>query len=200
MPEDSEHIQEPTEDEVKAPSEEHVEPESKPADEKPEASKDAEDTEGSEESEESAEGPEEYEFELPENGVDKDLLENATAIFKDLKLPKDQAQKVVDLWANKVKADEEALDQQVESWEAEIKAIPKYEEKASAVKRMFADLELDDDTREIFDNSWFGSHPGIFKFLAKAADKLVDPDHEVESGRGAPGRQLSHAERIYGTK
>ena len=64
--------------------------------------------------------PEKYEFDLPE-GVEiaPEMNSELQAAFKETKLPKDQAKKLVDLHVKTVKAQQAAFDRTVESWSNE---------------------------------------------------------------------------------
>ena len=64
--------------------------------------------------------PEKYEFDLPEDlEIDPAVNTELQAAFKEAKLPKDQAKKLVDLHVKTVKAQQAAFDRTVESWSNE---------------------------------------------------------------------------------
>ena len=154
--------------------------------------------EGEKPEEKPAETPVEYtDFTLPEGiEADQPLLDGFKQTARELGLPQDGAQKLVDLYAGVITQQAEAAEKQKAEWEAEIREDPKHEELlGSAAKALkFADEE----TQKLLKDTVLGSHPGLVRFLA-AVGRATGEDRILEAGNGG-GNTLSLAERIYGKK
>lgn len=138
--------------------------------------------------------PEAYEsFKLPEGmELDAEVLGEFTAFAKELNLPQDKAQKIVDFQAKLAakQADEyqAAALKQGQEWANQIKSDPElggdnYERSvASAVKVIQA--FGDDGLRDLLNQSQLGNNPALFKFChrisqAISEDKLVLPGSQT---------------------
>ena len=140
-----------------------------------------------------------YEFTLPEGmESDKASAEEFVAIAKELKLPKEQAQKVVDLAIKRETARAEAFNAQVQGWEASVKAdkelggdkLPE----TLAICRKAIDLGPP-GLKDLLSSTKMGSHPDVVKW-AYAIGKALSEDRFVQGG-GAPKGDNGTARVLY---
>jgi hypothetical protein len=140
-----------------------------------------------------------YEFTAPEGvELDKASTEEFVAIAKELKLPKEAAQKVVDLAIKREQARAEAFATEVKGWEASVKADKDLGgDKLSetlAVCRKAIDLGPP-ELRDLLSSSKMGSHPAVVKW-AYAVGKALSEDKFVTGGSGAKGEKTA-AQVLY---
>jgi hypothetical protein len=147
--------------------------------------------------------PIEYEFKAPEGvELDTELVGKFTDIAKELKLPADQAQKVVDLYAATRQAEADAFTKQVETWGNEVKADKeiggKNLEESLGYARKVIDSFGDDGIKSLLDSTGMGNHPAVVKMLVKVG-KAISEDSMVRgatpSSTNAP---KDHASILYG--
>ena len=140
-----------------------------------------------------------YEFTLPEGmESDKTSTEEFVAIAKELKLPKEQAQKVVDLAIKRETARAEAFNAQVQGWEATVKAdkelggdkLPE----TLATCRKAIDLGPP-ELKDLLSSTKMGSHPAVVKWTY-AVGKALSEDRFVQGG-GAPKGDKGTAQVLY---
>ncbi len=122
--------------------------------------------------------PEKYEtFQVAEGvKLDDGQVEAASAVFKDLNLTQEQAQKLVDFQATQMQSQAEAWSKQVKDWGDEIKADPEvggeaYDAnagKARSLIKRFGSEELSSYLNE----TGLGNHPHLFKFVLKLAQGI----------------------------
>lgn len=151
--------------------------------------------------------PEAYEdFKLPDGmEMDADVLGEFKGLAKELNIPQDKAQKLIDFQtqlANKqAEQYQAAVTKQAQDWAASIKNDPEiggenYDKSvASAIKviQSFGDPAL----TELLNTSGLGNHPALFKFChrisaAISEDKFVLPGSQTTTGR------KSNEEVFYG--
>lgn len=141
-----------------------------------------------------AKGSEEvsYEFTLPEGmEADEKATEEFVAIAKELKLPKEAAQKVVDLAIKRETARAEAFAETVKGWEESVKSdkelggdkLPE----TLATCRKAIDLGPP-ELRDLLSSTKMGSHPAVVKW-AYAVGKALSEDKFVPGGNGARGEK-----------
>jgi hypothetical protein len=137
--------------------------------------------------------PDAYTFKIPEGAtLDNKLVESATPIFKELGLNQDQAQKLVDLVANRdkeIQAQTAAkITEMRESWRKEVLADKDMGGKLDDVKATIgrAKNQLPSDVRDAFnramDETGIGDHPAFVKAFWKLSE-LVSEGKPV-SGNG----------------
>lgn len=141
-----------------------------------------------------------YEFQLPE-GMEPDsaATEEFVAIAKELKLPKEAAQKVVDLAVKREQAKAEAFVKQVQGWEESVKSdkelggdkLPE----TLATCRKAIDLGPP-ELRDLLSSTKMGSHPAVVKW-AYAVGKALSEDKFVKGGNGPTGGDKSTASVLY---
>lgn len=141
--------------------------------------------------------PEKYEFKLPDGQtMDAKVLESVTPIFKELKLSNEQAQKLVDFEAARVKAQADEWSKQINDWQSQIKSDPKWQENIALAKKAIA-YAGDKETASLLEGPYIGNNPKLVSFLAKVG-KLVSEAPVIE-GKGAGGdNPRSAADVLYG--
>ncbi len=139
---------------------------------------------------------------LPEGlEVHAETLDAAKAIFGELKIPADKAQKLVDLHGKLQAAQAEAWSQTVQSWAAEAKADPflsgkqileggftSFQEAQTAAARFMARFGTP-ELRQALDSMGLGNHPELFKAVAKAGRELAQ-DQVLTGAAGTAGNPL----------
>lgn len=142
--------------------------------------------------------PEAYaDYTVPEGlTLDPAMLADANAVFKELGLSQEKAQKLIDLQTKyalgqdgaRAEALKTALDKQSQDWTNEIKADPEFggakfdSTVATAVKAMqaFGDPQL----RQLLNESGIGNNPSMVKLFARIGsaigeDKIVIPGSDA---------------------
>lgn len=146
--------------------------------------------------------PEKYtDFTLPEGvKLDGPVVEQFTAVAKELNLTQEQAQKLVDLQSQNAKAHNEALialhKQTVSNWKKEtIQSVgADYEERlapAALAMQRFGSPEL----KQLFNDTGIANHKAMVSFLIKLGEGISE-DTIVE-GKGAPAAHPDAAKRMY---
>lgn len=128
-----------------------------------------------------------YKFEMPEGiELDKNGVEEFTAIAKELKLPADAAKRLVDLEVKRVQAGQEQHLKLVESWAESVKADKeiggdKLNENL-AVARKAIDTFGTPELKGFLESTGLGNHPEIVKMAVKIG-KAISEDSFI---RGQP--------------
>lgn len=159
------------------------------------------DDEGTEaEEEEKADGPpEKYEdFKVPEGmNLDAAAVEKVAPVFKELNLSQDQAQKLVDQYAelqqSALAEQKKAIGKMREEWAKEIKSDPEWKQKLSHAKKAvetFGDEEL----KSLLYDEWLGDQPALVRFLGKVG-AATGNDKFIEGKSGSDDRAI--LDRIY---
>lgn len=141
--------------------------------------------------------PEGYEF-------DKEALGEASALFKEMNLSQDQAQKLIDVYGkNLTAAIEGPVDfflAKQEEWVNEIKADPEIggkldEVRATTSKAIDTVLgpKLGQSFREAMDYTGAGNHPAFVKAFYKFATLLTEGGHVAGKGPSPGGQQRTGA-------
>lgn len=148
--------------------------------------------EGGDEKQETG-APENYtEFTFPE-GVQPDtaLVEAFTPVAKELGLSQENAQKLVDMYAQRQIADAQAFMQSFqdtrEGWRNEMKQWPNSAEvRADALRVLKSNLATPEFRQLVTGNkdSWLGDHPAVVRFLANIAP-LIKEDSMLD-GKTSP--------------
>jgi hypothetical protein len=153
--------------------------------------------------------PEAYEtFTLPEGvEIDEATLGEATAMFKDIGLPQDKAQKLVDFYTGKLAAAAEAPQKLWEAtqadWQGQVRADPEIGGAkldatiATAAKAIdkFGGTEL----RAALDITGAGNHPEVIRFFARVGASLSEADFVAGNPKGAAGTKQTVANVLYPT-
>jgi len=149
--------------------------------------------------------PEKYEdFKAPDGWadkgweLDKEILTEASPLFKELNLSQDQAQKLVDFYAQtSAKASEASANsviQQNEEWVKAVKADPEIGPRLATVKATVSKAidslgpELGSAFREAMDYTGVGNHPAFIKAFYKLAQRLTEGSHVAGKGPSEHGQ------------
>jgi hypothetical protein len=149
--------------------------------------------------------PEAYaDFDLPEGvTMDEALLESALPLFKELNLTQDQAQKLINLQAERVQAgiteQTEAFDQLMNGWREQSKndkefGGEKFDESIAVAQRAmdkFGTPEL----KDLMNDHGVGNHPEMIRFMYKVG-RLTTEDNP--GGQSNPvSTEASRIQRMY---
>ena len=132
--------------------------------------------------------PETYTFKAPDGAtLDPKAIEAATAVFKELNLPQDAAQKLVDFYAAQTKTAAEApykaFAEMTSKWKDEVasaygKDIEPGGKHFISVGRLLSQLgPAESAFREAMNNTGAGSHPAFVAAFIKLADMLGEGSH-----------------------
>jgi hypothetical protein len=131
-----------------------------------------------------------YTFELPEGiAIDQARNDAFVALAKEANLPKDVAQKIVGLEAQRVQAEADAHVAMVKGWADALTAdkelgVPENQAVAKGVIDTFGSPEL----KAFLSESGLGNHPELVK-LAFRVGKALSEDAMVRGGQGAQAEQ-----------
>lgn len=150
--------------------------------------------------------PDKYEFTAPEGkGFDPEVIEAYSTVAKELGLPQDSAQKILDAIAPKV----------AERFEArQTEALAKF--KTDLVEQVKSDKELGGEKlnenlavakkavdafgtpelRKLLDDSGLGNHPELIRAFYKAG-KAISEDKFVQGGRQPAKGETNAAKALY---
>lgn len=140
-----------------------------------------------------------YDFKAPEGmELNQPMLEQFTALAKEMKLPAEQAQKVVDLAVKAEQARMEEHSKLVKGWADEVKGDKeiggdKLTENLATAKKA---LDLGPpELKALLNDSGLGNHPAVVKW-AIAVGKALSEDKFVPAGQAAPAKG-DVASRLY---
>lgn len=145
--------------------------------------------------EEKSEVPEQYELKMPEGvELDREALDVFTPIAKELKLGNEQAQKLADLYAAQMQKVQEAQRENylktIEAWEAEAKKDPeiggdKLQGAIASATRALRAYDTDGSFLKLMDESGFGNHPAVMRFVARVGKALKEDTAETANVKQA---------------
>lgn len=148
--------------------------------------------------------PEEYQFTLPQDmPVDDEILNDFKPVAKELELPQGKAQKLVDLYAEKIapammRRQAEAWQKTREDWVATAKADKeiggdKWDATVQDAMRVVNTVGTP-ELKEAFNTYGLGDHPELIRTFARMAKYFKEPDMET----GNPtGQSKSLAKTFY---
>lgn len=136
-----------------------------------------------------------YDFAVPE-GVELDTAstDEFKAIAKELNLPKDAAQKVMDLAVKREQARADAFTKQVSDWGEAVQAdkvlgVPENQALARKAIDTFGTPEL----KSLLNSTGMGNHPEVVR-LAYAVGKAISEDKVIANqGGGQPAKDAASA-------
>lgn len=144
--------------------------------------------------------PEKYEFKAPEGfELNETTVTEASAVFKELGLTNDQAQKLVDFQAKLSKTQAEApykaYDAMREGWQNEVKAdkeighiLPKVKETIGRALDTLGDPALVTQFKDAMNLTGAGDHPAFVKAFYKFASAVVEGKHVAGGGPSKHGQ------------
>lgn len=145
--------------------------------------------------------PEKYEeFKAPDGlKINPEKMATASALFKELNLSQDGAQRLVDLYAKELTAAAEApVNSYIElrkEWQKEVSADPEIGGKLKEVRTTIARAvdtlggPLATSFREAMDLTGAGDHPAFIKAFYKFAQQLTEGRHVGGGGPSTHGQQ-----------
>lgn len=145
--------------------------------------------------------PESYEFKAPKNvSFDEGVIGAFSEVAKELNLPQDAAQKVLDKMAPVIQARQmEQFEAARNQWAADTKADKEFggekldENLATAKKAL--DTFGTPEFRALLNESGFGNHPEVIRVFYRAG-KAISEDRFV-AGAGGNNTPQSVAQRMY---
>lgn len=147
--------------------------------------------------------PEQYQWTTPDGlTLDPATLDAYSAAARELGLPQDQAQSIIDrVVPAMVQAQAAQTDAAVKAWESATQADPeiggdKLAESLATAKRALSELGSP-ALSEFLNITGLGSHPEIIRMMAKAG-RALGPDTIPPRGAG-PGQGESVLDRLYPT-
>lgn len=146
--------------------------------------------------------PESYDFKLPEGmTLDQAAADQFTTIAKDLKLPADAAQKLVDLYATQLQAQAQVHAETVKGWVTEMTADKEYGgdklQETTAAARKTMDAFGTPALKDYLNATGLGNHPELVKVFARVG-KALSEDTFVKGGSTA-GADKPLANRMFPT-
>lgn len=156
-------------------------------------------------SQEESGAPEQYEdFTLPEGmELDPEVTEEFKTVAKEMNLPQQKAQQLVNLQAKAVAKMQEQQKQTVEQWVEDVRKDSeiggdKFNESVQTAKKAL-DTYGSDKLKELLDTSGLGNHPEVVRFFAKVGGTLKEDTLEEGNPPGSKGAEdKSLAEALYG--
>ena len=146
----------------------------------------------------------EYAFTTPEGveSLDPKRLEAFTALAKELKLPADAAQRVVDMAAAEAKAAADAHVTLVQSWADAVKADKVLGGDNLTASSVIARKAIDlgpPELKALLNSTGLGNHPAVFKW-AHAVGMALSEDTFRTSNSAHSAPPGSIATRLYGAQ
>ena len=143
-----------------------------------------------------------YSFEMPEGmELDAKSVDEFKALAKDLKMPKDAAQKLVDIAVAREQARIEAHAKTVAEWADSVKADKEIGGDKLGENLAIARKAIDlgpPELKELLNASGLGNHPVVVKW-ALSIGKALSEDKFVPAGQPAE-QNGDMASRLYSTK
>lgn len=145
--------------------------------------------------------PEKYEFKAPEGqAFDNTVVEQFSEVAKELNLPQDAAQKILDKMAPAIQArQDEALQAVRTEWEATSKADKEFGGDKLAENLAVAKRAMDQfgtpELRELLNTTGLGNHPEIIRTFYRAG--LAISEDGFVSGNGSKVVAETPAQRMY---
>lgn len=142
-----------------------------------------------------------YTFEMPEGiDLDKAGVDEFTAIAKELKLPKDAAEKLVGLEVKRLQKAQQDHVTLVESWAEQVKVDQEIGgDKLSenlAVARKAVDAFGSQALKDLLNSTGLGNHPEVVKAFFKAG-KAISEDGFVRGAPKSPATESDLAKSLF---
>jgi hypothetical protein len=189
----------PPVDDPKTKAPEGQEPETPQDGETPPEGQEPGEDQGSDTSDDIPESPDGYDLQVPDGmRADQELLTQFKGVAHELKLSKDQAQKLVEFEAARVKAQNENLGKQLNEWNEQIKQDwgNKYEENLAAGKKALEAYDKSGEVSHLLFQTGMGSNPAVCNFLVAIGKDLGEGGAPL--GRSAP-EERSLEDKLYTT-
>ena len=143
-----------------------------------------------------------YAFTTPEGAapLDAKRVEAFTTLAKELKLPADAAQRVVDMAVQEAQASAEAHTALVQSWADEVKADKTLGGDNLTASAVIARKAIDlgpPELKALLNSTGLGNHPAVFKWAHAVGLALSEDTFRSSGGASTPGTGTI-ASRLYG--
>ena len=144
---------------------------------------------------------EDYTFEMPEGiDLDKAGADEFAAIAKELKLPKDAAQKLVGLEVKRLQKAQQDHVSLVESWAEQVNTDPEIGgdrlSENLAVARKAVDAFGSQALKDLLNSTGLGNHPEVVKAFYKAG-KAISEDGFVRGAPKSPATESDLAKSLF---
>lgn len=146
--------------------------------------------------------PEKYEFTSPEGKtLDPDTLTAFSEVAKELNLPQDAAQKVLDKMAPAIAQRQAAQIEQIRTdWAEASKADKEFGgdklDQSLATARKALDTFGSPELRALLNDAGLGNHPEVIRFMFRAG-KAISEDTKFVGGKPAPQTKRDTASVLY---
>lgn len=132
-----------------------------------------------------------FQFTYPDGvTADPQLVEGFSAVARELGLSQDQAQKIVDAYAGRIKADADAIAAQQQAWKAEIQSDPelggKNHERSIAAMNKALDSFADPSFVDLLEALGLRDHPGVRRTFTRLG--LAISEDAINAGRPGAAR------------
>ncbi|MCG9054395.1 hypothetical protein LH442_00065 [Laribacter hongkongensis] len=157
---------------------------------------------GQQQEQKTAGAPEHYDFRAPEGmQFDAAVIEQFSGVARELNLPQDAAQKMLDRMAPALQARQsEQLAAASEQWVKAAKADQEFGGEQLAENLGLAKRALDQfgtaELKSLLNDSGLGNHPEVIRFMVRAG-KAISEDRFVAGTRGASGPGDDPAKRLF---
>ncbi|ACO74529.1 hypothetical protein LHK_01541 [Laribacter hongkongensis HLHK9] len=158
--------------------------------------------EGQQQEQKTAGAPEHYDFRAPEGmQFDAAVIEQFSGVARELNLPQDVAQQMLDRMAPVLQARQsEQLAAASEQWVTAAKADQEFGGEQLAENLGHARRALDQfgttELKSLLNDSGLGNHPEVIRFMVRAG-KAISEDRFVAGTRGASGPGDDPAKRLF---
>jgi hypothetical protein len=149
--------------------------------------------------------PEKYEFKMPEGmTLDQEFADKISPVLKELNLTQENAQKLVDIYAEQMQANADAQAANFkqflkDSYEETVKALgPNYKEELKYVAKI-RDFAFSKESQEMFDASGLSNNKSFIIDLIKLG-KAISEDTLVSGEKKTPDGEKPLYDRLYGNK
>lgn len=146
--------------------------------------------------------PEAYEFKAAEGReFDTSVIERFSKVARELDLPQDAAQKILDEMAPALEARQvESLNQALAEWTDASKSDKEFGgqklDENLGVARKALDQFGSDGLRELLSKSGLGNHPEVIRFMYRAG-KAISGDSKLVTGTVAPATNKDDPRSLY---
>lgn len=146
-------------------------------------------------------------FNLPEGmELDGELLEQASALFKEDNLTQEQAQKYIDFYAGQIKAGAESqadsFNQLMDDWRAQSQADKDFGgdnfEESIGIAKQALDKFGTPALTEFLETHGAGNHPEMIRFMVKVGRLTMEDNPGNMQGNQHGNKQQDHVTLLYG--
>ena len=139
---------------------------------------------------------------LPEGVVANATMAKAHELFKEAKLPMDQAQKLIDLYfgemSESAKAAEKRNVEAVTAWRKEITERPEFKTELPLVQLAIEDMaKTAPEIRELYNDPVFGNMPQLWKIALAFGQRFHTEGAMLSGGRDGAPTQASLPDQLY---